>query len=233
MYGMFDEIKKKIPNAITISRMIVSSIGAILFIKECYIIAIICYLYSAISDFLDGHFAKKFGAYSDLGRKLDGFSDKIFSLALAIPAIVNGNILMILPLIMEAKIGFHNLDVEKKGNKVYTKRIGKFKTVSLFVTMILGLIASKCIYFILPFVPSLVYTINLQKKTYEEYKKDEEKIANNEVIEDNSRGVEHEDIPLVDKLRILKEELIFYSGCYCDNEFRPKIKKRNDKYDRY
>ena len=230
---MNDKLKKKIPNAITISRMIISSMGAVFFLKEAYIVAVICYLYGAISDFLDGHFAKKFDAYSDLGRKLDGFSDKIYSLALAIPAIINGNILMILPLILEAKIGFHNLDIEKKGNKVFTKRIGKFKTVLLFITMILGLIASKCIFFVIPFVPALAYTLNLQKKTYEEYKKDEEKIANNEIIEDNSRGVEHEDMPLIEKLRVLKDELIFYSGNYEDKEFRPKIKKRNDKYDRY
>ena len=230
---MLDRFKKKIPNVITISRMIVSSIGLILFLKEFYIVSVLCYLYGAVSDFLDGHFAKKFDAYSDLGRKLDGFSDKIYSLALALPAIINGNVLMILPLIMEARIGFHNLDIEKRGNKVYTKRVGKFKTVSLFLTMILGLIASKCVYFIIPFIPSLVYTIDLQKKTYYEYKKDEDTIANNKIIIDEGRGIEHEDVPLIDKLKLLKEELIFYSSDYKDIEFRPKIKKRNDRYDRY
>ena len=99
--------------------------------------------------------------------------------------------------------------------------------------MILGLIASKCIYFSVPFVPALAYTLNLQKKTFEEYKKDEEKIANNEVIEDKGRGVEHDDIPLIEKLKLLREELIHYSGNYVDSEYKPKIKKRNDRYDRY
>lgn len=223
---MKEKIIKIIPNAITISRMIVSSLGAVLFLKGTFIAAIICYIYGAISDFLDGHVAKKLNAYSDLGRKLDGFSDKIYALALSIPAIVNGNILLIIPLYMEARIGFHNLNIERQGNRVYTKRVGKFKTVSLFSTMILGLISSICIPFVIAFLPSLLYTLKLQRMTYNEYKKDEEKIEKNIEIKDNSRGVEHEDIPLKEKLRLLKEELEFYSKCCDEVEFVPKIRKR-------
>lgn len=226
---MLDKIKKKIPNAITISRMIISTIGVVLFIKESFILAIICYLYGAISDFLDGHFAKKFDAYSDLGRKLDGFSDKIYALALSLPAIINGNFLLLLPLYMEARIGFHNLAIERSGNKVYTKRVGKFKTVFLFITMLLGLISSVCIPFVIGFVPSLIYTLKLQMMTYNEYKKDEETVMNNDIIVDNSKGVEHEDISLKEKLLLLKEELECYSRCSDAEEYVPKIKRREKK----
>ena len=230
---MKNKIRNNLANIITISRMVISLMGAVLFLKHSFVLAIICYLYGAVSDFLDGHVAKKLNIYSDLGRKLDGFSDKIYALALAIPTIVNGNFLILLPLYMEAKIGFHNLKIEKNGNKVYTKRVGKFKTVSLFPTMILGLISSICIPFCLAFIPSLAYTLKLQIMTYNEYKKDEEKIKNNEEIIDNSRGVEHDDISLKEKLRLLKEELEFYSRCSDTEEYVPKIRKRIDKNDRY
>lgn len=226
---MKNKIIKNIPNVITISRIIISSLGAILFLKESFILAILCYIYGAISDFLDGHAAKKLNAYSDMGRKLDGFSDKIYALAIALPAIINGNILLLLPLYMEAKIGFHNLKIEKNGNKVYTKRVGKFKTASLFPTMILGLLSSIYIPFVIAFLPSLAYTLKLQTMTYNEYKKDEEKIENNEVIVDNSRGVEHDNIPIKEKLKLLKEELEFYSRCSDTEEYIPKIRKRIDK----
>lgn len=223
---MLDRIKKKIPNAITISRMVISSLGVVLFVKESFVLAIICYLYGAVSDFLDGHFAKKFDAYSDLGRKLDAFSDKIFALALSLPALINGNFLLLLPLYMEARIGFHNLAIERQGNKVFTKRVGKFKTVFLFITMLLGLLSSICIPFVIGFIPSLIYTLKLQIMTYNEYKKDIETINNNEILEDNSKGVEHEDISLKEKLMLLKEELEFYSRCSDTEEYVPKIRRR-------
>ena len=230
---MVDKIKKNIPNIITISRLIISSLGAILFLKEAYILAIICYIYGAISDFIDGAAAKKLDAYSDLGRKLDAFSDKIYALALAIPTIVNGNALILLPIYMEAKIGFHNLKTERNGNKVYTKRVGKFKTASLFPTMILGLLSSIYIPFVIAFIPSLAYTLKLQKMTYNEYKKDEDTIKKGKEIIDNSRGIEHDDIPLKEKLILLKEELKFYSRCSDNEEYIPMIRKRRYKNDRY
>ena len=223
---MKEKIIKGIPNAITISRMIISSLGAVLFLKGAFIAAITCYIYGAISDFLDGHAAKKLDAYSNIGRKLDGFSDKIYALALSIPAIANGNILILVPLYMEARIGFHNLKIERQGNKVYTKRVGKFKTASLFPTMMFGLISSIYIPFVIVFLPSLLYTLKLQRITYNEYKNDEEKLNAGLKIKDDSRGVEHEDIPLKEKLRLLKEELEFYSKYSDDMEYVPKVRKR-------
>lgn len=230
---MKNKIIKNIPNAVTISRIISSAIGAILFLTGAFVPSVICYAYAAISDFLDGHLAKKLDAYSDLGRKLDALSDKLFALSLALPAILSGNILMIIPLILEAKIGFHNQKVEKSGRKVYTKRIGKFKTAALFPTMIFGLIASKSFIFSLLFIPSLICSTSLQLKTYNAYLKDEDKDESDEVRFQNSMGCEHEDISTKDKIKYLKKELGFYMSCQQEDSYKPKIKKRDDYSDRY
>ena len=75
---MKNKIKKQIPNIITISRIISLIIGLIFFCQEKFILALIFYIYGAISDFLDGYFARKFNAYSKLGKYLDAISDKLY-----------------------------------------------------------------------------------------------------------------------------------------------------------
>lgn len=226
---MKDKIIKNIPNSITISRIISSIFGAGLFLSGLYIPSIICYIYGAISDFLDGHFAKKFNAYSDLGRKLDAISDKLYALALGAPAIISGNLLMILPLFMEGKIGLYNKKCAKEGKNVYTNRVGKFKTAMLFPTLIIGLIASQIPFFYLVLLPFLYNTTKLQLKTYQDYKNDNE--INENISEPlNVTGCEHDDINIKDKINILKEELAFYINYYepsvSDNKTIKKIKKR-------
>lgn len=232
---MKQKIIKNIPNSITISRIISSIAGASLFLSGLYMPSIICYIYGAISDFLDGHFAKKLNAYSDLGRKLDAVSDKIYALALSLPAILNGNLLMIIPLFMEGKIGFYNKKCEKEGKKVYTKRVGKFKTAMLFPSLIIGLIASQIPFFYLILLPFLYNTIKLQVKTYQEYKINNEFNNENNIKNDvdeiiSAIGCEHENIKLKDKINALKEELIFYTNYYEPNyninKNMRKIKKR-------
>ena len=71
---MKNRMKKQIPNIITISRIVSTTIGFILFCQGKLILALIFYIYGAISDFLDGYFARKFNAYSKLGKYLDAIS---------------------------------------------------------------------------------------------------------------------------------------------------------------
>ncbi len=220
---MSSKIIKNIPNMITISRIISSIVASILFLKGFYLVSLLSYVYGAVSDFLDGHFAKKFNAYSDLGRKLDGFSDKIYALSLGAPAVICGNLLMLIPLFLEGKIGFYNKKREKLGHKVITNRVGKFKTAMLFPTLIMGLIATVEPVFYFLMLPCLYYSTNLQIKTYNSYKLEEKSNINNI----SNIGVEHEKMPLDKKIRILKHELEFYTNYYNpDNKVNLKIKKR-------
>lgn len=226
---MKDKIIKNIPNGITVSRMIASIIAPILFLTGTYGLSVGFYVYAAVSDFLDGHFAKKLNAFSELGRKLDAFSDKIFALSLSLPAILSGNLLMFIPLSLETVIGLHNYKKEKRGQKVYTNRIGKFKTAALFPTMILGLISSIVPIVNIAFIPSLFISTNLQLKTYKAYQKDSEDELDQlsaDVKIESAMGVEHEDIPIKEKIETLRKEMAFYLGLKEEKQENKKTKER-------
>ena len=139
---MKDKLIKNIPNALTMSRIIASVGGALVFVMGNIPLATGLYVYGAVSDFFDGLAARKLNAFSEFGRKLDAFSDKIYAGSLLIPSILCGNLLMLIPLLMELKISLITLKSEKMGFKPATLRVGKIKTALLFPTMIAGLLST-------------------------------------------------------------------------------------------
>jgi len=207
---MGDIIIKNIPNAVTISRIIASALAGVTFVSGNFGLSVGLYIYAALSDAIDGFLARKLNAYSELGRKLDTISDKLFVGSLVVPSLCLGNILMLIPLIYEAVISFHNLKGTKEVKRVVTERIGKFKTALLFPTLILGLIACKMpvAYFLL--IPLLLGTINLQNKTLKSYQKQVEERKKGEYIEKDVSKVYDKKISLKDNLISLRNELISY-----------------------
>lgn len=145
---MKNKIINNIPNAITISRIIASVLGAGFFVLGNVPVAAGLYIYGAVSDFFDGKAAQMLNAHSELGRKLDALSDKLYAASLLIPSILCGNLLMLIPTLYELKISYINLKSDKLGFKSETIRIGKFKTTMLFPTMILGLLTTISIEFV-------------------------------------------------------------------------------------
>ena len=101
---MKNKIIKNIPNMITISRISASFLACIMFILGNFPVSLGFYVYAACSDAVDGYFARKLNATSELGRKLDAISDKLFVLSLIFPSIFMGNYLMLIPLFLETKI---------------------------------------------------------------------------------------------------------------------------------
>ena len=99
-----DKIKKNVPNIITGSRIVSSIIAPILFLNGFLTSGILLYCYGVVSDFLDGYTARKFNAYSEVGRKMDAVSDKLFALAVVIPSLILGNLYMLIPLLLEGAI---------------------------------------------------------------------------------------------------------------------------------
>ncbi len=136
------KITKQIPNILTFTRIIASILAGIFLLNNSFAIAISCYIYGAVTDAFDGFLARKLDAVSEFGKKLDPVSDKIFALSLTIPAIVLGNYALILSLVLETIIGVLNTYKELNNMHPHTLMIGKVKTVSLFPTMILGLLTT-------------------------------------------------------------------------------------------
>jgi len=167
-----------IPNMITISRIISCVLGATFFTTGNIPVAISCYAYGAVSDAFDGFLARKLNAVTELGKKLDPISDKLFALSLMAPSIILGNTLMIIPLVFEGIISAINVYAELKYQKTHTEKVGKLKTIMLFPTMILGLLATKVPNLFIIFAPSLFACVKLQAdsimayvKQFEENKK--------------------------------------------------------------
>ena len=123
---MMYKLKKQLPNIITLSRIISLVVGFILFMKGNTILSLIFYIYGAISDSIDGYFARKLNAYTKFGQYLDAISDKLYFLSLIIILLVNKKYLIILPTIMELIISIINYLMLKKNKKVFTERVGKF-----------------------------------------------------------------------------------------------------------
>jgi cardiolipin synthase (CMP-forming) len=68
-----------IPNALSVSRVIFCPIILYLLIQSHFNVALGLFFLSAITDFLDGYLARKFGWTSALGAKLDPICDKILT----------------------------------------------------------------------------------------------------------------------------------------------------------
>ena len=179
-------IKKYIPNLVTITRIISCICGATLFTLGNIPLAIASYVYGAVSDAFDGFLARKLNAVSETGKKLDAVSDKIFALSLLIPSIILGNYLMILPLILESAISTINIYSNNKYHKTHTEKIGKFNTIVLFPTMILGLAIVEVTNLVTAFIPLLIASVTLQigsilayNEQLKRYRKEDKEIKNN------------------------------------------------------
>lgn len=160
-----DKLKRNIPNFITISRIISLILGFIFFVNNKIILSIIFYVYGGISDAFDGYFARKLSAYTKFGQYLDAISDKLYFLSLIIILLIYGNYLVILPLIMEIIISIVNYLILKKNKKVFTERVGKFKTTLLMIDLIIGIITIKINYFIYPYIVFLILTLYFHFQT--------------------------------------------------------------------
>ena len=145
---MMYKLKKQLPNIITLSRIISLVVGFILFMKGNTILSLIFYIYGAISDSIDGYFA----------RKLNAISDKLYFLSLIIILLVNKKYLIILPMIMELIISIINYLMLKKNKKVFTERVGKFKTTLLIITLIAALLSIEIKIFNYLYIIFLVLT---------------------------------------------------------------------------
>lgn len=129
-------IKKQIPNILTFSRALAPIIVIPTILMDKLYLVIIELTIFAITDFLDGKLARKYGCVSAFGRKLDALSDKLFAMSLVIPAVFKFHILLF-NLIMEIAISYVNLMSLAKGNEPRSTIIGKIKTAFLSVTLIL------------------------------------------------------------------------------------------------
>lgn len=195
--------KKMLPNIITISRIISLILGFIFFIKDNVIISLILYVYGAVSDSIDGYLARRLDAYSKLGQYLDAISDKLYFLSLIIILLLNKKYLIIIPFIMEIIISIINYLIIKKNKKVFTERVGKFKTTLFMITLILGIISIKIYSFMYPYIVFLVLTIYFHIETIFAYINQYNGNSSEKIVSFKGKSI-------IEKIRLLLKEFIYY-----------------------
>lgn len=126
---------KQIPNLLTASRLF----SPLVIIPAALVgnipLALGASAVFASTDLFDGIIARKLNAHSELGRKLDAATDKVFAGSLLI-ALSFSNPLILLNLGLEAVISGVNLMSERKGNQPKTVYFGKVKTALLSFTIL-------------------------------------------------------------------------------------------------
>ena len=132
-------IYKKLPNIITFSRLVLTLFIIIFGLLKHYNIVLVFCILASLTDFLDGFFARKFKASSNFGAKLDAVVDKVFVISLLI-TLIHFNKAFLVLLILEVIIAISNLYYYFTLFKTKSLLVGKIKTWSLFLTIIIAYI---------------------------------------------------------------------------------------------
>ena len=80
-----------IPNLLSVIRILLIPVFAVLFYNQDYGWAIVTLILSGLSDFFDGKIARKFNQISALGKMLDPVADKLTQVTLAVLLFVSFN----------------------------------------------------------------------------------------------------------------------------------------------
>jgi len=111
-------------------------------IESKYIIVGILFIIASLTDFVDGHLARKYNMVTDFGKMLDAISDKILTNTLIVVLACNN---MVHPVIAVVIIGRDivvdsiKMLIGNKGKAVAAIKVAKFKTASLMVGLTLKL----------------------------------------------------------------------------------------------
>lgn len=139
--------KENIPNMLTIVRFILIPFIFISVIKENYLVAIILFTISAITDILDGFIARKYNFITDIGKLIDPLADKLTQVsllsALSILNIVPWWVLLIVLIKECLMIVFASILYSKKDVVVYSKWYGKLATSLFYLAIICSLVINQ------------------------------------------------------------------------------------------
>lgn len=155
----FNKNKKHIPNILTGSRLLSPLVLLPLLLTGNYLGAFIALTLFLSTDAIDGYLARKWNCQSELGAKLDAFSDKIILGTLLIPLILN-NPLFLINTLFEGTISLINIYRKLKGYDPHTIQIGRIKMISLCILIALGYL--NC----LVLIPNLLLTIPFITTTF-------------------------------------------------------------------
>ena len=111
-----------------------------IYIKTEYIIAGVIFVIASLTDFLDGHLARKNNQVTDLGKMLDAIADKVLVNSALIILAYKAFIRVPIPVIIifrDTVVHAIKMQGSSKGKVVAAIKSGKIKTASMMVGLVL------------------------------------------------------------------------------------------------
>ncbi len=111
-----------------------------LIIDSKYLICGVIFLIASLTDFLDGHLARKYNMVTDMGKVLDAIADKILVNGVLIILAVEGFIPAIIPVIIVSRdiiVDSIKMVAGRKSGAVGASKAGKIKTACMLTGIVL------------------------------------------------------------------------------------------------
>ncbi len=157
--------KMNLPNKITVTRIVLSVLCLIMMVFPFYqvgfnwptfmvfgrievdlkyIICAIIFIIASLTDFLDGHIARKYNLVTDFGKVMDSIADKILVNGILIVLAADGFIPMAIPVIIITRDTFVDsikmVAGQSGGKAVGASIAGKVKTMCMMIGVSLKLL---------------------------------------------------------------------------------------------
>ena len=134
---------KYVPNILTIIRLLLIPIILYLIIIGNYIVALILFVISGITDIADGFIARKFSLISNIGKLLDPLADKLTLVSILTILTVQGIIpiwILVIVVLKEVTMVVGASFLYGKDVVVYSRWYGKLATVLFFLAIVSSLL---------------------------------------------------------------------------------------------
>ncbi|MBE5814013.1 MAG: CDP-diacylglycerol--glycerol-3-phosphate 3-phosphatidyltransferase [Clostridiales bacterium] len=136
-----------LPNKLSVIRICsVPVLALLLSLKDAalaYYIALFVFIGAAITDFVDGHIARKYDLVTNFGKFIDPVADKLLVLSTMVLLIGHGLLpawLVVAVLLRELAVDGLRLVAVEQGKVIAAGKLGKIKTVCQMVLVIAHLV---------------------------------------------------------------------------------------------
>lgn len=156
-----------IPNQLTTLRVILIPVFMFFFtsdITENNIIAAVIFIIASLTDFLDGHLARKWNLVTNFGKIMDPFADKLLVLTALIYLAISGTIPgwpVIIIIGRELLVTSLRALAADNGIILAARNLGKFKTVSQMFAIIFLILGWQILGLILLYIAVALTIISL------------------------------------------------------------------------
>ena len=134
-----------VPNVLTMLRIVMVGVFAVLFVRGLYVAAGAVFLLAALTDLVDGYIARKYNLITNFGKLMDPLADKLLLIVALICLVSHGFLppfILVFVLVKEAIMVIGGLVLYNKNVVVYAKKFGKFASFFFNAGVVLTFLSS-------------------------------------------------------------------------------------------